>query len=220
MVGMSSKINFNTALDFGSGMFYYLLILKQAEENMKTQFDGEFYTDDFDQEMIDFIEQNLPVSNIDWHNKTVHDIYLKYSHHNKCFWFSDDSVSCFKRLTKQQFKEKIGMTTKQFTKSDLKDGMRVVHRDKTETVVVGCELWVTKSDNYFERSLHMYSGSLLDDLKSKSQLRQYDIMEVIDRDNTVLFKRVEKSQTQLQLEELEKQQREIADKIAELSKKL
>lgn len=67
------------------------------------------------------------------------------------------------------------------------------------------------------------------ELTEKNSMQSYDIMEIRgysetfsldERRREKIWERIEKSQTQIKLEELEKQQREIADKIAELRKEI
>src|SRR5690554_6780273 len=53
---------------------------------------------------------------------------------------------------------------RQFTKADLLDGMRVTHEDGTETIVVGNELWVTRSENYKKHDYHINLSRYHDDL--------------------------------------------------------
>lgn len=73
------------------------------------QFNESFYTDDFDQEMLDFVQENYNV--IDGGNLTIGNKYLKYGKINKYFWTHDNMpLVGFAYLTKNQFKEKIGMT--------------------------------------------------------------------------------------------------------------
>lgn len=91
---------------------------------MSKDFDCNFYTDDFDQEMMEFISDKYISYRANWSGS---DCFLKYNRVNDAFWTSacvEDNWYSY--LTKQQFKEKIGMTTKQFTKSDLVAGKHVV----------------------------------------------------------------------------------------------
>lgn len=75
------------------------------------KFNESFYTNDFDQEMLNFIKDNLNVTADG--NLSTENMYLKYGKNGKCFWTHDNapmSQLCFVYLTKNQFKEKIGMT--------------------------------------------------------------------------------------------------------------
>lgn len=86
-----------------------------------------FYTDDFDQEMIDYVDTLGNFTARCYIGRHSGWSYLKYGQGNDYFWATNVPPSKEdKYLTKQQFKEKIGMTQKPFTKSDLKNGM-VVH---------------------------------------------------------------------------------------------
>lgn len=66
------------------------------------------------------------------------------------------------------------------------------------------------------KSVYYYEENLLRCVKKDKLL---DIMKVI-RNKEVIWERVEKSPIQIELESLEQQQREIADKLAELRKKV
>lgn len=73
------------------------------------KFNESFYTDDFDQETLDFIQENYNVTSS---GKFIDsDKYLKYGVVNGFFWTHDHPpYAQMKHLTKNQFKEKIGMT--------------------------------------------------------------------------------------------------------------
>lgn len=94
-------------------------------------FNENFYTDDFDQEMLDYVRDlgsTIKRSRTDYLETKYK--YLKYGTSCDYFWTNNITVTLdeYTYLTKQQFKEKIGMTQKQFTKADLKDGMVVKYR--------------------------------------------------------------------------------------------
>lgn len=73
-------------------------------------FDENFCTDDYDQKMIDFINKNFGEVSVEW--KPLEG-YLKYGIGLDKFWTSDSHLHCSENiLTKQQFKEKIGMIDK------------------------------------------------------------------------------------------------------------
>tara|TARA_R110002012_G_scaffold49804_2_gene128790 strand:- start:46216 stop:46851 length:636 start_codon:yes stop_codon:yes gene_type:complete len=108
-------------------------------------FNESFYTTDFDQDMMDFIESKYKVSDIQW---VLDSAELVYGESNNYFLTNDTGrgdSSCtqyrsyYKGLTKQQFKGKIGMPMdkpatekKTFTKKDLVDGMFVKFRDEDQ----------------------------------------------------------------------------------------
>lgn len=78
-----------------------------------THFNENFCTDDFDQEMIDFITDTLKMRCTGNDPVTPPDLsstYLKYSR-GLNFWTSNNPDPVEEYLTKEQFKEKIGMTT-------------------------------------------------------------------------------------------------------------
>lgn len=77
---------------------------------MGKSFDENFCTDDYDQKMIDFINKNFGEVRVEW---SPLEGYLKYGIVLDKFWTSDSHLHCSKNiLTKQQFKEKIGMIDK------------------------------------------------------------------------------------------------------------
>lgn len=103
-----------------------------------SRFNERFSTNDFDQEMMDFIECNFHLSG-EARSWSCQDKYLKYGCNCNAFWTREyNSNSDFTLLTKQQFKEKIGMpvdnNTKEetFTKKDLVDGMFVKFGDEDQ----------------------------------------------------------------------------------------
>lgn len=76
---------------------------------MSNVFDEQFCTDDFDQEMIEFVKE---LGDFKYRGTFGDDgdKFLKYGTGNNYFWI--DNYECSHTLlTKQEFKEKIGMTT-------------------------------------------------------------------------------------------------------------
>lgn len=71
-------------------------------------FKEEFYTDDYDQEMLDFIKSKYPITKAKW---DVEEGNLVYGTGNNYFWTTGMPLVT-NRLTKGQFKEKIGMPVK------------------------------------------------------------------------------------------------------------
>lgn len=104
------------------------------------------------------------------------------------------------------------------TKSDLKDGMRVVYRDGTKRLVLHKDLYMenTAGDYEWVVSLSVFN----DDLVWESN-PICDIMKVVDRDGTVLFEREEtpvKSQQEIEMEKLQKQIDELQAQVVKLIK--
>lgn len=99
---------------------------------------------------------------------------------------------------------------KEFTKSDLEEFDEVVYRNGHKSVFYQDDF---RGDNSI--SIRFYEKNLLRNV-SKTHA---DIMQVI-RNKEVIWERIEKTPLQIELESLEQQQREIVDKIAELSKKM
>lgn len=112
---------------------------------------------------------------------------------------------------------------KTFTKSDLKDGMRVVYRNSDERYVLDgafLRIYLVNGVKNFQRTNHVdsYTEDLLDDPNNgKSDL---DIMKVIDRDGTVLFEREEKSQQEIEMEKLQKQIAELQEQANKLKQSM
>lgn len=77
---------------------------------MNTLFDKEFYTDEYDQEILDFINENFGEVRLESKNCKgclMYDIVID------TFYTSESAIHCNKKvLTKKQFKEKIGMIDK------------------------------------------------------------------------------------------------------------
>lgn len=76
------------------------------------QFDDSFYTDDFDQEMLDWLikeDYTVVSGNSKLESPDASDNCLAYGKIFEYFWTGSLSPSTFKHLTKQQFKDKIGM---------------------------------------------------------------------------------------------------------------
>ena len=99
---------------------------------------------------------------------------------------------------------------KEFTKSDLQECDEVVFRDGNKNMYYQGDF-----RGKGPRRVDCYKQNLIRD----DSEHNVDIMQVI-RNKEVIWERVEKSPIQIELESLELQQREIADKIAELSKKV
>lgn len=101
---------------------------------MTTLFDEQFYTDDFDQEILDFITSKGWGLKSEYSNKpNLSDNYLVYGNGTDRFWTSHFNDK-FLQLTKEAFKEKIGMTTvqKKLKPSDVKGYVRGKHHPYTD----------------------------------------------------------------------------------------
>lgn len=189
-------------------------------------FKEEFYTDDYDQEMLDFIEKKYPVTKDGyWGDEGS----LVYGMGNDYFWTTDYTFVTNK-LTKQQFKEKIGMTNtgevtsnEDFTPDDLQVGQHVVElrNHRRALVVQGSKhksLW-------FLDNQHWMKLSHRDDLTGKSGC-DYDIMKVyffgrypnaINKDNVVWER---KSPQQLEIDKLQAEVDERVKRINELKESM
>lgn len=100
------------------------------------QFNEEFYTDDFDQEMLDWlIKEGYRVTGeyVDQEPDASH-MYLKYEENVGYFWTTSNTLvlprTIYGRirnsLSKQQFKEKIGMTD---TKTNQERIFKLINKD-------------------------------------------------------------------------------------------
>ncbi|QDP59550.1 MAG: hypothetical protein GOVbin4162_124 [Prokaryotic dsDNA virus sp.] len=176
-------------------------------------FNESFYTDDFDQEMLDYIWENYSVSDIQYEWASS-DTYLKYSPALGYFWTCYCENTNSVKLTKQQFKEKIGMAQKQFSKSDLKkrkwDGVRLHHRNSRISRKLMGDVLGSRDFSLFTR---FKLCEIEDDLTHFNQ-SEWDIMKVIDRDGTVLFERKPEKVT-LTLEVTPEQAEQIKKQLGE-----
>lgn len=108
--------------------------------------DEGFYTKDYDQEMLDFIDENY---NVDWTVSGWSDLTynLCYSERDNDFYLISTSSES-NLLTKEEFKRKIGMIPEKgnvvskntFSKSDLVDGMFVKFVDGEYRLVLAGNL--------------------------------------------------------------------------------
>lgn len=173
---------------------------------MKTHFDGEFYTSDFDQSMMDFVADKYGKSPFRWE---VGHLYLKYGVGNNYFWTSDIDYEGMQKLTKQQFKEKIGMTTKQFTKADLVAGMLITLRNGYTYTLKSCLNRMERAEGFMEM------GDYLEDFTHKDECSGWDIVNIVYP--TQVWKRTPpKTESQIQLEKLQQHITELqaqADKL-------
>lgn len=108
-------------------------------------FDESFCTNDYDQKMVDYITENFGEFELEY---KLFEGYLKYGVILDKFWTSDSQVHC-KVLTKQQFKEKIGMIDKEDKKGEMvsyklinKDGyLRHFYYNECILNEVGCDIF-------------------------------------------------------------------------------
>jgi hypothetical protein len=104
-------------------------------------FNYSFRTDDYDQEMIEFV-RNLGDSNERRSNLHLTK-YLKYGDCNNYFWTNaTDPCNDYKLLTKEEFKKEIGMTTVK-----LKDGHKLADGTYSSEYKVG-DKFVVIGDDY------------------------------------------------------------------------
>ena len=82
---------------------------------MSKTFGQDFYTDDFDKGMIDYLIASgwVVQGNTSDSKPNLSQPYLKYGAGNEYFWTSEQDGSYYIKLTKQEFKEKIGMNQNQ-----------------------------------------------------------------------------------------------------------
>lgn len=196
-------------------------------------FKDSFYTNDYDREMLDYIESNLKRTDIDydWHLSG----YLKYNCHEDIdhFWAGGSGRATTKGdcLTKEQFKEKIGMTKKDknvqdssFTLEDLLVGQHVVElrNHRKALVVQGSKhksLWFLDNQHWIKLNYN-------NDLTAFSTDNSYDIMKVyyfcrfpnaIHKDN-VVWERL--SPEQLEIDKLQTEVDERLKRINELKENM
>lgn len=194
-------------------------------------FNEKFYTNDFDQEMLDFVEKKYGLSK---NQRDVDADFLRYGNSNDYFWTCNGHYSGYRKLTKQQFKHKIGMeenmTTKAFTKADLVAGKHIIELAEGSRYllvnvidkVVGFNLqadskgiqdtWYT----YLEENLiYPYNEELtVVAVYEFSEVNVY--LQCSDSYLELIWKREEKSETQIQYEKLQQQITELqvqADKL-------
>lgn len=178
------------------------------------EFDESFHTNDFDREMLDFIKENYT---IDTCNGWYESVSLCYHPLDKDFFILACTASG-NNLTKQEFKEKIGMTNKAtFTKDDLVVGKHVVEcrngdryavLDKNVLLRLGCVSWGDL--NHFKHDL---THDRLTIVKVYSveygNLHNY-------KDLPLVWERTEKSEAQLQYEECQAKMKELQAQLDKL----
>lgn len=130
-------------------------------------------------------------------------------------------------LTKQKFKEKIGMVKREFTLDDLEAGKHVVElEDGRKALVV--ESGKGEKSLFFYKDLRWtHLSNYNQDLKTE-EAHLSDIVKVstfkyfpdaVSR-HDLIWQREEKSESQLQYEECEKKMKELQEQMDILSKKI
>lgn len=184
-------------------------------------FDESFYTDDFDQEMMDFIvEAGCRFDNVLW----VHiDNFLFYSIYFDEFWTCSGKPTRSPHLTKQQFKEKIGMTTKQFTDTNLTFSKADLQDGDICTAVNG-EKWY-----YINKQMHISAagaeGVVSHNLLSFTEGLEYDPAKSfsivsVERKGKIIWTKPKDSKVKQEIESIRKQQEELAERLKELEGKV
>lgn len=146
---------------------------------MTTLFNESFFTDSWDEDMITYItNKGWEVTSENDDYVALTDKHLVYGPSNNHFWSSDFETNellsnGFEKLTKEQFKGKIGMTTvqKKLKPSDVKGYVRGKHHPYTGYNQEIANWLENKSDNTdFDNSNYIfvgyddfYSHSLVDD---------------------------------------------------------
>lgn len=147
-------------------------------------FDESFCTTEHDRDIIDFIEKRFIVSSGDWGFPSK---YIVYGTGCDYFWASDNGYSekCRTKLTKQQFKGKIGMIDKEDEKDEMvsyklidKDGYLKSHPKNGEILhEIGSLTFRGEMDEY---------GSLIDkDCNNLINPDEFRFFEKVDNDTQV-----------------------------------
>lgn len=185
-------------------------------------FDEKFYTNDYDQEMLDFIKRNYDWDSVQSTIPNPSGLY--YSNKDDDFCLLSHVPDC-KHLTKQQFKEKIGMTNKTtFTKDDLVAGKHVVECRNgnryvlvTQDVLLGLDSAGWNTIDEFEENLTYKYNDCWDIMKVygviQKNLHTYEHLPIV-------WERTEKSAAQLQYEECQAKMDELQEKMKELQAQL
>ena len=155
-----------------------------------SSFNEGFYTEGLDQEMLDFIEENYTLDkDVGWDDL---DLKLCYSKVCDDFYLLPQSYTLhLPYLTKEQFKEKIGMLTDDtimesksiqeqatFGKKDLVDGMFVKCRNEDIHIVIG----TCAHDNKGWMDLE---NEFTEDLLENSDITDLDIVEVFIKEKNL-----------------------------------
>lgn len=133
-----------------------------------------FYTNDYGEDMLDFIENNYPVDREvrGWEDTNIS---LCYSKEDRDFYLTGNNACHENFLTKEKFKEKIGMNSRTsdksvFTKDMLKDGMFVKVRNGGIYIKLGSRL--------LQEGGFLRVGNYKDNLTLTSGIDEFTIDEV------------------------------------------
>ena len=197
-------------------------------------FDEAFYTSDYDQGMLDFIEGSYPTNTL-W---TLDDRFLNYAPVLGCFWTDNYKPDHWSGMTKEEFKRKIGMiageekvvdkntSSKTFSKSDLVDGMIVEIREPFEEV----SLYLVKDDLLLSKTGHNHLEDYQDDLTLTEGVSEWDIVKVYtvdkfrsltleDLSKTLVWARPpEKTTSNIKLESLQQKMESLQEEMNILQK--
>lgn len=194
-----------------------------------------FCTDDFDQEIINYlVEAGYPVlGNTPDDKPNLNQKMLKYGTGNKYFWTSDDDGYVHTLLTKEQFKEWIGMTKKQEEKKDMKlsdlvSGKHVVeYRDGDLRLVLNVG-WAGESNFSKRESVDRYYNSEMCNCMESSRdvVRVYELSEsstfkgLLRSENLkLLWERVEQTPEQIEAERIRKELEKLTEQLKKLEGK-
>lgn len=152
-------------------------------------FNESFYTTDFDQQMMDFIKEISDYEVDNQGNWREYHSILAYGKGLDLFWTDNNRLDSYPSdalLTKQQFKEKIGMPMdkpatekKTFTKKDLVGGMFVKTRNGEINIVIGD---IACDNTGFLYLKEEYNEDMLDIVSDEGD-DEYDIIEVFVKDS-------------------------------------
>ncbi len=190
-----------------------------------------YYTDSFDKDMLDFIKHELQMEADNEDEWDVTDAHLVYSSNLGWYWTCElTNPENYEYLTKQQFKEKIGMTTKQFSKKDLKTGMILVFNNgEYATVLLGTANGdIVTGDSWFP--LKDYEDGQLFNAKGVRKVlqpksnRYFNLVLAKEgphwTEYEVVWEYKEKSASQIELEKLQQQIAELQDQANKLKSML
>jgi len=199
-----------------------------------------FYTEDYDQEMLDFIEENYEVDKETNGWKTF-EPYLGYSSEDNDFYIANNFYEALMTiLTKEEFKRRIGMIVeeekvvdktvfnKTFSKSDLVDGMFVKFADGEYRLVLAGNLHRSEGfcplDSFTEDLLFGHGeGDDTDIVEVLTDEGSYTLKTNLELGYGLksIWKRPpEKTQSQLKLEALQQKMEALQEEMNILQKSI